>query len=125
MADSRILHCRAGDSEKRRWAHLSVSDLELFPYDIRPRDRFVYVLYQGNKAVYVGRTDDLRRRLTRHQRHIGFTSFKVCRLNDGSQQRWLERKLLFRLQPPINRTIPTRLYGELYGIHRRKAVGCV
>lgn len=114
MADSRILHRAAG----RRWEHLGAEAI----WQFKQNTRFsaVYVLYRGPDVVYVGRTDMLLFRLRTHRRLIGYDSFKACLLPSREEAKWLERKLIFRLKPSVNRLIPTSLFAEFYGLHRRR-----
>lgn len=115
MADDRKIHRAAG----RKWGHYDRSDVGRI--EIGLRVPVVYVLYRGASVVYVGRTEMPRRRLLRHARHFEFTSFKACIHRDKDEQMWHERKLIFRLRPSANRSVPTDLGAEFYFLRMRRA----
>lgn len=80
----------------------------------------VYALYLGKELVYVGHTGSFYVRLTTHRRRIPFDAVKVAPMTDKRERQALERKLLFRLRPRYNRTLPSvyRPVGFLYGLVR-------
>lgn len=79
----------------------------------------VYVLYQMNQPVYVGRSKSIGCRLLRHRRRFGFDYFKVsflpCNGVGNHESKLLERKLLNRIRPRHNRVIPSDV-GATFGL---------
>lgn len=69
----------------------------------------VYALYRQSRLIYVGHAGCLRDRLLGHRRRFGFDLAKVAPMQDRRERQRLERKLLFRLRPPCNGTLPTEL----------------
>ena len=72
----------------------------------------VYALYQGARLVYVEQTRNLRTRIMVHRRRFRFDGVKVADVGSRAERISLERRLLYRLRPPMNCVLPgTR--GEL------------
>jgi hypothetical protein len=80
---------------------------------IPPRDwgGGVYALYHNGALVYVGRTWNFASRISGHRHRFQFDIIKTKWTKTQREAKWIERKLLFRLRPPRNRTIPTDLHG--------------
>jgi hypothetical protein len=66
----------------------------------------VYALYRGKQLVYIGRTSCFFVRLPAHRRRFEFDGIKVAPISDAQERRQLERKLIRRLVPSENRSIP-------------------
>lgn len=90
----------------RGWRALRSVDITAALDWRNPQNAGVYALYRAGRLVYVGRTFNLRSRLTTHRRRVGFTDCKVAFVDDEQEQKRLERRLIFRLRPSSNRTIP-------------------
>ena len=72
----------------------------------------VYVLYLNGQVVYVGRGRSVRTRVLYHNRRFTFDHIKVAIESDAKERRTLERKLLLRLQPPMNAIVPRYFSGS-------------
>lgn len=82
----------------------------------------VYALQRNGVTVYVGRGADVRLRIMKHRRTFRFDTVKYAEVESVSEQKRLERKLIFRLRPCRNSHIPTDLHQEwLRGPLRRAA----
>jgi hypothetical protein len=69
----------------------------------------VYALYRESRLIYVGHSGNVRDRLLNHRRRFSFDVAKVAPTDDRRERQRLERKLLFRLRPSCNGTLPTVL----------------
>lgn len=69
----------------------------------------VYALYQCRKVIYVGQSDDIRTRLLVHSRRFAFTGIKISVTKDRGTRLFREARLLYRLRPKRNATMPVRL----------------
>lgn len=69
----------------------------------------VYALYQSGTLVYVGRTGNFRARLQAHRQRFAFNAIKVARIDESGEQKVVERRLLHRLRPAKNDTVPRAL----------------
>jgi len=69
----------------------------------------VYALYRDSRLIYVGHSGNVRDRLLGHRRRFRFDLAKVAPIGDRRERQRLERKLLFRLRPQCNGTLPTEL----------------
>jgi hypothetical protein len=74
----------------------------------------VYALYQGQRLVYIGHTANFRVRLHAHRRRFHFDGVKLAPIEDRKERKRLERRLLLRLRPPLNRTLPRSIYDVSY-----------
>lgn len=78
----------------------------------RPFLPAVYVLFRGGRVVYVGQSEDVKRRIQTHRLRFQFDAIKTRRVSDRADRMWLERKLLYRLRPRHNGTLPPELRGD-------------
>lgn len=69
----------------------------------------VYALYRDSLLIYIGHTGNARARLLEHRRRFGFDMAKVAPMDKRRDRQRLERKLLFRLRPQCNGTLPSVL----------------
>ena len=74
----------------------------------------VYALYKDSTLIYVGRTRSFASRLPAHRTRFQYDYAKLSPLLSAWAAKWLERRLLRRLRPPCNQTIPRALYAEFY-----------
>lgn len=66
----------------------------------------VYVLQSDGLTVYVGQSQHLLRRITRHVRHFSFDAAKVRIVESKRDRLLLEKRLIGRLRPECNRLFP-------------------
>lgn len=86
-------------SDKRRFVEKNVQSA--------PASSGVYRLYQGPKVSYVGSSQDMATRLSRHLRNPRFrdvTSFDTMRTPSTDAARSAELRQIKRLKPPQNHT---------------------
>ena len=68
----------------------------------------VYVLYRGNRCIYVGASTFVERRLREHPLKGKYTSFRLhpC---EAENLRPEEQRLIDELKPTLNKAIPTTI----------------
>lgn len=84
----------------------------------------VYVLYRAGQVVYVGHTGNFRYRLLVHRRRFVFDAVKVAIIRDRTERKLVERRLLVRLAPVENRTIP-KVFADINWVRERRCVSGV
>lgn len=102
---------------RRNWSTWTVERfLSTFTcWDVIPG---VYVLQNTRgRTVYVGHGGNVRSRIISHRRRFNFSHIKVAVIRDDFDRKWLERKLLYRLRPEVNQSLPPTLYGSPAGVH--------
>lgn len=65
----------------------------------------VYAIYEGRQLAYIGRSTNVIQRLLEHPYLAGVRgvrTIKACRIDDERCRKWLEERLIRRLQPPLN-----------------------
>ena len=100
------------EAEARKWADLEEKRIALVKRGVmldpmmRPTPyqmAGVYVLYRGAEVRYVGRSVHIHRRLNDHDRRLkDWDGFRIWPCADWQQAAELERKLIEKLQPPLN-----------------------
>lgn len=71
----------------------------------------VYALYRSGQLVYIGHTGSFHGRIQAHRRRFAFDAVKVAPMGSRRERQRLERRLVYRLRPLENRTVPTSLTG--------------
>lgn len=66
----------------------------------------VYALYRNGRLLYIGQTNDLHCRILEQRRRFEFDAVKVCPTPNRLERQRLERRLLYRLRPPLNNLLP-------------------
>ena len=82
----------------------------------------VYVLWSGNRAIYVGQTRNLGQRLSSHRCRKGWDSYSFIVVGSFEKRAELESRLIKRLKPAMNVYTGTVLLCNSKMAARRKLV---
>jgi hypothetical protein len=99
--------------DRRRWEPVFGCRLAAMKWNIPG----VYAIYQYDQdvhnleLVYIGHASCIRSRLTTHARRFRIDWCKAVGMVDRRRRAALERRLLFRLRPRLNRQLPSSRYG--------------
>ena len=71
---------------------------------IEPPQQGIYLLFDGNEIVYVGRSVHVRQRVESHRDSKQFDSYAMVPVPE-IEQTWVEKALIQALQPKYNRAL--------------------
>src|SRR3990167_4472302 len=86
----------------RRWTTFHSADYRFLPH----KTAGVYVFYRDRRPIYIGRAQDLRKRMIAHRWKFGNCDYvKACILRRHEHRAWLEHRLISKLKPSCNAVI--------------------
>ena len=79
---------------------------------------YVYALWKDDEIIYVGKSINVIPRVSTHLKDKDFDSYSYIELNGKNEMDFIESRLILKLQPKLNKTLPTEGYISLKRIRK-------